>query len=82
MGSFLGRLDVWRWSKLGSMMQEKGYEKICVVCEQLKDKGIYLYTSFICTECEKDIISTDTSDPQYKFFLKKLRKITSPEIYS
>ena len=31
-------------------------EEVCVICEEQKDKGIHLYTSFICTKCEQDII--------------------------
>jgi len=67
---------------LDSVLAKKPYGETCVICEQSKEKGIHLYTSFICTECEKSIISTDTSDPQYKFYLKKMRKINKPEIYS
>ncbi|MBU8881439.1 sigma factor G inhibitor Gin [Bacillus sp. FJAT-29790] len=52
----------------------------CVICEQAKQKGIHLYTSFICTDCESDLISTDTGNPRYKYFLRKLRKITNLEI--
>lgn len=54
----------------------------CVVCEQTKGMGIHLSRSFICEECERAIIVTDTSDPRYKFYLKQLRKITNPEICS
>ncbi|CAM3964460.1 sigma factor G inhibitor Gin [Mesobacillus zeae] len=54
----------------------------CVVCGQEKVAGIHLYTSFICTECEKTMIHTETSDPNYKFFVHQLRKVTKPEIYS
>lgn len=54
----------------------------CVVCEQVKPAGIHLYTSFICTECEQIMIQTDTSDPKYKFYVDKLRKVTKPGIYS
>ncbi|MED4228321.1 sigma factor G inhibitor Gin [Neobacillus cucumis] len=58
------------------------YEETCVICESLKPKGIHLYSSFICTDCENDLIHTDTNDPRYKYFLKQLRKITTPEIFS
>ncbi len=56
--------------------------EICVICEEQKEKGIHLYTSFICSDCEKDMIMTETNDPKYKYFLKKLRKVTAPEIFS
>ncbi|MBM4765337.1 sigma factor G inhibitor Gin [Bacillus sp. B15-48] len=54
----------------------------CIICEKLKPTGIHLYTSFICTECENGMILTDTNDPKYKYFVEKLKKITSPEIFS
>ena len=60
--------------------EQKG--EICVICEEKKEKGIHLYTSFICTNCERDMIKTETNDPKYKFFLNKLRKVTAPEIFS
>ncbi|WP_338471251.1 sigma factor G inhibitor Gin [Niallia sp. XMNu-256] len=56
--------------------------EVCVICEVHKEKGIHLYTSFICSDCEKDMIATETNDPKYKYFLSKLRKVTAPEIFS
>jgi Inhibitor of sigma-G Gin len=57
-------------------------EEICVICEEGKDRGIHLYKSFICMDCEKDLIITETNDPKYKYYLQKLKKITTPEIFS
>jgi hypothetical protein len=54
----------------------------CIICEQPKEKGIHLYTKFICCDCEKDMIQTDTDNPKYRFYLKQLKKITNKEIYS
>jgi hypothetical protein len=54
----------------------------CLVCEQSKEKGIHLYTSFICTDCETEIIHTQTDHPKYKFYLQQLSKITKPKIFS
>lgn len=60
----------------------KHLEEECVICDQAKKRGIHLYTSFICTECEKELITTETDHPNYLYYLKKLRKVTSPEIFS
>jgi hypothetical protein len=54
----------------------------CVICEQKKMKGIHLYTSFICTECEKNIIKTETDDPKYKYYINQLKKVTKPQIFT
>lgn len=68
--------------ELSSLLAKRHTEETCVVCEEMKPKGIHLYTAFICTDCERDLIQTDTNDPRYKYFLKQLKKITTPEIYS
>ena len=49
----------------------------CVVCEQEKDKdkGIFIYKGFLCEQCEKKIVQTNTDDPQYMFYLKQLRSV-------
>lgn len=47
----------------------------CVVCEQEKEKGIFIYKGFLCEECEKEIVQTDTDDPRYMFYLEQLRKV-------
>ena len=65
-----------------SSLAHSHYHETCVICEDLKPKGIHLYTSFICTDCEKDLIQTETHDPKYKYYLKQLKKITTPEIFS
>jgi uncharacterized protein (DUF983 family) len=54
----------------------------CVVCEEVKLSGIHLYLAFICEECEKDIIHTDTNNPRYKYYLKQLKKVNNPGIHS
>lgn len=42
----------------------------CVICDQEKNRGIHLYTKFICLDCERKVISTSTSDPDYAFYVK------------
>lgn len=63
-------------------LDSKKQGEICVVCEEKKQLGIHLYTSFICTDCEKVLINTDTDDPRYMFFINQLKKATKPEIFS
>ena len=50
-------------------------ESLCVVCEKIKLDGIHLYKSFLCNECERNIIRTSIKDPEYKFYLERLKKI-------
>ena len=67
---------------LSSALPDKQIEEKCVICEDVKMRGIHLYTSFICTDCEHDLIKTETDDPKYKYYLNQLKKVTKPEIYS
>jgi hypothetical protein len=67
---------------MSSLLTERETGESCVICEELKMRGIHLYTSFICTECEQDLIQTETDHPKYKHFLKQLKKVTTPEIFS
>jgi hypothetical protein len=61
---------------------EKMVRETCIICSQQKATGIHLYTSFVCIDCEKDMIGTETNSPQYKFFVEKLKKVNTPQIYS
>jgi hypothetical protein len=67
---------------MDSLLANNQMKKTCVICEEDKTRGIHLYTSFICTDCESDLINTDTDNPKYKYYLKKLRKVNTPEIFS
>ena len=67
---------------MSSLIAKKNIGETCVICEQSKYRGIHLYTRFICTECERDMIQTETNDPKYHYYLSKLKKVTTPEIYS
>ena len=50
-------------------------EKNCIICEENKEKGFFILESFICLECESDILHTDTSSPYYSFIIKQMRKL-------
>jgi hypothetical protein len=56
--------------------------EFCVICNKQKEKGIHLYTSFICTECEQEMIHTNTNEPKYQYYIKKLRRVKKTQIYS
>ncbi|MFT4415956.1 sigma factor G inhibitor Gin [Fredinandcohnia humi] len=67
---------------VSSLAKIDHYGETCIICEQEKNRGIHLYTRFICLDCEKDMIHTETNDPKYQYYLSKLKKVTTPEIYS
>ncbi|EMA6344991.1 sigma factor G inhibitor Gin [Bacillus cytotoxicus] len=49
--------------------------EICIICEHKRNEGIYVQNRFICDECEKDMVNTETNDPKYIYYLKQLKKI-------
>jgi hypothetical protein len=62
--------------------EARHYGETCTVCEQKKESGIHLYTSFICKECEREIVNTDTSDANYEYFVQQLKKASTPKLFS
>ncbi|MCM3108765.1 sigma factor G inhibitor Gin [Bacillus velezensis] len=64
------------------MNETSSHEETCIVCETKKSRGIHIYTKFICLECEKKVVSTPISDPNYEFFVRKLKSLHTPTLYS
>ncbi|MCA0989590.1 sigma factor G inhibitor Gin [Guptibacillus algicola] len=56
-----------------SVRQSSG--EICLVCEERCTKGIHICERFICYDCERKVIETDTSHANYQYYLEKLRKL-------
>jgi DNA-directed RNA polymerase subunit RPC12/RpoP len=52
----------------------------CIICKQEKKPGIHVYTSFICADCEREIVHTDTDDPKYKFFVEQMKVMKETKI--
>ncbi|MBO9131278.1 sigma factor G inhibitor Gin [Bacillus sp. 165] len=54
--------------------------KLCVICEQEKQEGIHVYNSFMCNDCEREIVKTNTDSPRYLFYLQQMKKINLPTV--
>lgn len=54
----------------------------CGICEEEKGIGIHLYKMFICTECEHNMIHTEPREEKYYYYLRKLKNINQPTLYS
>ncbi|HEY4553987.1 MAG TPA: sigma factor G inhibitor Gin [Bacillaceae bacterium] len=54
----------------------------CIICGEAQQHGIHLYTSFICTDCERAMVKTSTKDPAYQVFIDKLKVIRETKILS
>lgn len=47
----------------------------CTVCNKPKEQGIVIVSSFICADCEHEIVRTDVQDGKYSFFISQLKQI-------
>lgn len=47
----------------------------CIVCTEQSDQGIYIWTQFICKQCEGEMVETEVCDEKYSFFVKQMKKI-------
>ncbi|WP_026568956.1 MULTISPECIES: sigma factor G inhibitor Gin [Sediminibacillus] len=63
-------------------MGNRGTYETCGVCGVEKQKGIHLYTLYICCECEQKIIHTEPSDAAYQYYLDKLKNMKQTKLYS
>ncbi|MUK88098.1 sigma factor G inhibitor Gin [Ornithinibacillus sp. L9] len=64
-------------------MEERVMEmEYCGICEEKKQQGIHLYNMFICTECEHNMIHTEPREEKYQYYLKKLKNINQPTMFS
>jgi len=54
----------------------------CVMCEEEKEIGIHLYKLFICSACERKMLQTEPHEETYHYYLKKLKNMNQPRIYS
>ncbi|WP_374723886.1 sigma factor G inhibitor Gin [Calidifontibacillus erzurumensis] len=72
-----------KMDRMGSRITEsKGsVGETCVICEKKKEKGIHLFTEFICSDCEQEMVSTETKDEKYKYYINQLKKVTEPLLH-
>ncbi len=47
----------------------------CIVCGTHQEEGITIWDSFICHQCEQEMIHTDVFDAKYPFFIEKMKNI-------
>ncbi|MCL6633046.1 MAG: sigma factor G inhibitor Gin [Alicyclobacillus herbarius] len=57
------------------MSNQKARIRRCIVCDQPREIGITVFGQFICGECEKEIVSTDTSEPRYQYYVQRLKRL-------
>lgn len=56
-------------------MNDERVTRKCIVCDEDKEKGIAIYGTFLCDQCERAIIKTDVKEPEYLLYVERLRHI-------
>ncbi len=41
----------------------------------MREIGIVVWGRFICAECEQEIVSTDTSELRYQYYVQRLKRL-------
>lgn len=57
-------------------------DEACMICEGKEKEGMHINTSFICWECEQEIVQTEPESKKYNEFVKKLSKIKKTSVFS
>nr|WP_093055880.1 sigma factor G inhibitor Gin [Salipaludibacillus sp. CUR1] len=61
------------------MNKELPLLKDCLICSKAKKEGIYVLGTFICEECEAQMVRTDTGDHRYAIYVDRL-KMLKPDL--
>lgn len=62
--------------------KNKSWRESCILCERQKQHGIHILDSFLCKECEREIIHLEPENPAYEEKVKKLRKLKGHTLLS
>ncbi|WP_158738761.1 sigma factor G inhibitor Gin [Alteribacillus sp. YIM 98480] len=62
--------------------KDKSWREACILCEREKQNGIHILDSFLCKECEREIIHLEPEHPAYEEKVKKLRKLKGQTLLS
>lgn len=54
----------------------------CHICDTNQAEGIFIYHLYICESCQAKIVATDPEDPDYRFFVNKLKRIQKSPLNS
>ncbi|WP_027415740.1 sigma factor G inhibitor Gin [Aneurinibacillus terranovensis] len=47
----------------------------CIVCGKQGTEGLFIFNSFVCKNCEQEMVATDACDDKYLYFIKQMRQI-------
>jgi len=47
----------------------------CIICHISTDEGITILDSFLCFDCEQEIVRTEVEDTRYMMYVSKMRDL-------
>lgn len=47
----------------------------CMICHVSANQGIKILDSFLCQDCEQEIVKTEVDDSRYTMFVSKMRDL-------
>lgn len=47
----------------------------CIICQISAEEGIKILDSFLCHDCEQEIVRTEVEDSRYIMFVTKMRDL-------
>lgn len=50
-------------------------DRRCIICGKEAVEGLFIYESFVCHTCEREMVRTNVDDEKYGLFIRKLKKI-------
>lgn len=50
-------------------------DRRCIICGKEQTNGLFIYESFVCQACEREMVRTNVEDEKYQLFITKLKKI-------
>lgn len=57
------------------MVNANTTDQICTICGKEHELGIHIVSSFICSDCEQELVATDVKDERYPFFVARMKHI-------
>ncbi|YCA43706.1 sigma factor G inhibitor Gin [Bacillus sp. JZ8] len=61
-------------------MKTNHQKEQCMVCEEYREEGIRILFSFLCRDCEKEIVDTETNEVMYDYYVKKLKQMNTSKV--
>ncbi|MGE5553825.1 MAG: sigma factor G inhibitor Gin [Betaproteobacteria bacterium] len=55
--------------------RRRSAKRRCLACGRYRVRGTLIRQAFLCQGCEKRLVATEVSDPEYDHFLIRMRRV-------